>query len=93
MLPTTSSCLVTPAAIGHLARFCWGSWTPVKNGAALFLFPRALVVPLPPDGSLAYCGDLHVQFLFRPHPLLLPAPTTSVGDLWRCAAWGGEKRM
>lgn len=34
---------------------------------------------------------MHIQFPFRSCPLLLPAPTTSAGDLWMCwLGWGKE---
>lgn len=48
-LPTTSLwLLVIPEAICHLERFCWGTWTPVKNGAALLLLSQGLSHSPPP---------------------------------------------
>lgn len=51
MLPTTSSCLVTLQPQAFWQGFVGGTWTPVKNGAALFLFLRVLVISLPQMAS------------------------------------------
>lgn len=79
------------AAIGLLARFCWGDLDPSKEWGCFVSLSQGPSHFPPPDGFLAYYGDLHVQFLFRPHPLLLPAPTTSAGDFGDVLCGAGKR--